>query len=96
MSGPRIHDTGGQSVRRSGGQHLVSSDTRVVLVSSCICRNLAFSDLLPRARAASWNLEQLMRETGAGTQCGLCRPYLRRMLQTGETGFRELLPPESA
>ena len=69
---------------------------QAVLVSRCICRNLGFSDLLPRARAGNWSLDQLMRETGAGTHCGLCRPYLRRMLQTGETGFRELLPPESA
>jgi bacterioferritin-associated ferredoxin len=37
-----------------------------------------------------------MSQTGAGAQCGLCRPYLRRMLQTGETAFRALLPPEPA
>jgi bacterioferritin-associated ferredoxin len=62
-----------------------------VLVSRCICRNVAFAELLPRARAAEWSLGDLMRETGCGVQCGLCRPYLRRMLQTGETEFHELL-----
>jgi bacterioferritin-associated ferredoxin len=65
-----------------------------VLVSRCICRNLSFTDLLPRARAAGWGLLDLMSETGAGAQCGLCRPYLRRMLRTGETSFSELLSPE--
>jgi bacterioferritin-associated ferredoxin len=50
-----------------------------------------FGELLPRARAAGWDLEALVRETGCGAQCGLCRPYLRRMLATGEIVFHELL-----
>ncbi len=62
-----------------------------VEVTRCLCRNVAFEELLPRARAAGWSLEALMRETGCGAGCGLCRPYLRRMLATGETVFRELL-----
>ena len=62
-----------------------------VLVSMCVCRRVPFSDLLPRARANGWELAELMAATGCGAQCGLCRPYLRRMLATGETEFRELL-----
>jgi bacterioferritin-associated ferredoxin len=42
-----------------------------------------------------WTLDTLMRETGCGMQCGLCRPYLRRMLATGETTFHELLRDET-
>lgn len=66
-----------------------------VLVSRCICRGVPFDELLPQARAAGWSLVDLIRETGCGGQCGLCRPYLSRMLSTGETEFYELLPPES-
>jgi bacterioferritin-associated ferredoxin len=62
-----------------------------VEITRCLCRNVAFEQLLPRARAAGWGLEALMRETGCGAGCGLCKPYLRRMLATGETVFRELL-----
>lgn len=62
-----------------------------VLVSMCVCRRTPFTRLLPLARAAGWDLEDLIRETGCGGQCGLCRPYLRRMLATGETEFHELL-----
>ena len=51
--------------------------------------------LLPQARAAGWDLAAVMRETGCGAQCGLCRPYLRRMLATGETTFHELLWEDS-
>jgi bacterioferritin-associated ferredoxin len=67
-----------------------------VLVSRCICRNTAFSVLLPRARAAGWSLQDLMAKTGCGAQCGLCRPYLRRMLRTGETAFSDLLGPDDS
>jgi bacterioferritin-associated ferredoxin len=66
----------------------------VMLIDRCICRNRSFADLLPDARAASWSLNEMIRVTGCGGQCGLCRPYLRRMLATGETAFDHLLPPE--
>lgn len=62
-----------------------------VLVTLCVCRQQPFARLLPLARARGWDLAALMRETGCGAGCGLCRPYLRRMLATGETEFHELL-----
>lgn len=64
-------------------------------IARCICRSVPFAALLPLARAGDWSLDDLMRETGCGAQCGLCRPYLRRMLATGETTFHEILtePP---
>lgn len=62
-----------------------------VEITRCLCRGITFAELLPMARAQGWDLATLMRETGAGAGCGICRPYLRRMLATGETIFRELL-----
>lgn len=62
-----------------------------VRVTHCLCRREPFAQLLPRARERGWDLADLMRETGCGAQCGLCRPYLRRMLATGQTVFTELL-----
>ena len=67
----------------------------MVLISRCICRNVEFSQLLPRARAKGWSLDDLVRETGCGGQCGLCRPYLSRMLRTGETEFHEILTADT-
>jgi bacterioferritin-associated ferredoxin len=52
---------------------------------------MPFERLLPLARERGWDLQALMDETGCGDQCGLCRPYLRRMLATGETVFHEIL-----
>ncbi|MGH7509010.1 MAG: (2Fe-2S)-binding protein [Gemmatimonadales bacterium] len=62
-----------------------------VLVSGCICKATSFEVLHARASSEGWDLAALMRETGCGAQCGLCRPYLRRMLRTGETAFYQLL-----
>lgn len=62
-----------------------------ISVTQCLCRREPFARLLPLAREHDWTLEDLIRETGCGGQCGLCRPYLRRMLATGETDFSELL-----
>ena len=60
-------------------------------IDRCVCLNRRFAELLPAARVRGFTLADLMRETGCGDQCGLCRPYLRRMLATGETTFHELL-----
>lgn len=62
-----------------------------IRVDRCICRQTPFEQLLPPARRGHWTLADLIRETGCGGQCGLCRPYLRRMLRTGETVFHQLL-----
>jgi bacterioferritin-associated ferredoxin len=62
-----------------------------ISVTQCLCRQIPFIRLLPSAREHGWTLEDLIRETGCGGQCGLCRPYLRRMLATGETEFSQLL-----
>jgi bacterioferritin-associated ferredoxin len=67
-----------------------------VLVAMCVCRRVPFAILLPLARAEGWGLEELAAATGCGAGCGLCRPYLRRMLTTGETEFRELLREDTA
>ena len=83
---------GGTAVRGAAyGSLAMSSRTAAVLISHCICRNRSFADLLPLARRHSWTLTDLIRETGCGGQCGLCKPYLRRMLATGETEFHEII-----
>lgn len=62
-----------------------------MLVTGCICKSTSFEVLHAQAAAENWNLADIMRETGCGAGCGLCRPYLRRMLRTGQTRFYELL-----
>jgi bacterioferritin-associated ferredoxin len=62
-----------------------------ILVTACICRRTPFSHLLRLTREHGWGLDDLVRETGGGGQCGLCRPYLGRMLATGQTEFHQLI-----
>jgi bacterioferritin-associated ferredoxin len=62
-----------------------------VRVTMCVCRQMPFERLLPIARANGWGLAELIERTGCGAGCSLCRPYLRRMLDTGETCFHQLL-----
>jgi len=69
----------------------LTSRSTSVLVSRCVCKAAPFGELLALATASGWDLDDLVRETGCGAQCGLCRPYLSRMLRTGETEFHEIL-----
>ena len=73
----------------------MATNTGRVLISRCICRNVEFGELLPRVLANGWGLDDLVRETGCGGQCGLCRPYLSRMLRTGETEFHQILTADT-
>ena len=86
----------GLSPASGASRSTASSGRAAVQVDRCVCRNRLFSDLLPEARLQGWDLAALMSATGCGAQCGLCRPYLLRMLETGETVFHELLPAEPA
>jgi bacterioferritin-associated ferredoxin len=63
-----------------------------VLITRCVCRSFPFDQLLPLVKAGQWILEDVVAHTGCGDECGLCRPYLRAMIDTGQTEFRQLLP----
>jgi bacterioferritin-associated ferredoxin len=64
-------------------------------VRACICAGRTFSSLYAEAlRTGVTDLETLVCATGAGGGCGFCRPYLQRMLLTGETAFPVLAPLE--
>jgi bacterioferritin-associated ferredoxin len=62
-----------------------------ITITRCVCQRMPFATLLPWARAHGWTLDDIVRETGCGDQCGLCRPYLRAMLASGTTEFHEVL-----
>jgi bacterioferritin-associated ferredoxin len=62
-----------------------------ITVTQCVCRRMPFAVLEPLARRHGWTLDAVMQETGCGDQCGLCRPYLREMLRTGQVEFHDIL-----
>ena len=72
-------------------------------IDRCFCFVRTFSDLRDVAEAAgARTVDELQGHVRFGEQCGLCRPYVRRMLRTGETVFAEIVteadepPGESA
>jgi bacterioferritin-associated ferredoxin len=56
-------------------------------VDRCVCHKVSFQVLRDIARREGCGLEQLAAKTGCTTGCGMCRPYVERMLQTGQTSF---------
>lgn len=57
-------------------------------INRCICHKITFEELLQIAREKGLKtVEELQREKVGSTQCKLCEPYLKKMLQTGQTSF---------
>ncbi len=73
----------------------VPSSRASLRIDRCVCLDRNFADLLSLARARRMDLAEVTRETGCGGRCRLCRPYLRRMLATGETVFHQIIEAEA-
>ena len=65
-------------------------------VRACLCYPHAFAELKAMANLNGWTtVADITRAVGCGSGCGLCRPYLAKMLRTGETAFAILPPAQS-
>lgn len=61
-------------------------------VRACLCYPHTFAELKLLAEQNDWQTAaDITTAVGCGSGCGLCRPYLARMLETGETAF-DILP----
>ena len=57
-------------------------------VRACMCYPHTFAELKQLAEANGWQtVREITAALGCGSGCGLCRPYLAKMLETGETEF---------
>ena len=64
-------------------------------VRSCICYPNTFAELKDEATRQGWTtIEEITAARGCGSGCGACRPYLQKMLETGETAFEVMVPQE--
>ncbi len=52
-------------------------------VDRCVCRGVAFADLIRLARTEQLSINELTDRTGCGESCGLCLPYIRLAIATG-------------
>lgn len=46
------------------------------MVSYCVCFGVEFEEILNRI-SQSETLEDIVKDTGAGTNCGMCQPYIK-------------------
>ncbi len=53
-------------------------------IRKCVCFDVTFAALRD---AGVKTLEEAGERFGCGTNCGLCRPFVVRMIETGETVF---------
>ncbi len=60
-------------------------------IDRCVCFDLTFAFVLKDAQEKQRTVEQVELSLGCGGGCGLCRPYLRRCLRTGETSFEYII-----
>lgn len=65
-----------------------------IRIDRCVCTGQSFAALLKVARSQDLGLNALAKQTGACEQCGLCRQYLARTLQTGQVIFDDLIEPD--
>ncbi|MCS6776214.1 MAG: (2Fe-2S)-binding protein [Chloroherpetonaceae bacterium] len=57
-------------------------------VRACLCYARTFAEIKELALQNGWRtVAEITQALGCGGGCGLCVPYLERMLATGETAF---------
>jgi bacterioferritin-associated ferredoxin len=66
---------------------------RDICVDRCVCYDRTFAELKSAAGAESLQLDEIAKRFGCGSCCGVCRPYIERMLETGETVFHQIIMP---
>jgi bacterioferritin-associated ferredoxin len=64
------------------------------MVDRCICFSKSFSELKSLAQQhGARDVAALQTVAEFGLRCGLCKPYVQRMLSTGQTDFAVMPTP---
>jgi len=66
-----------------------------MLINRCVCYNIKFSEVKKIMEENNFtSLEEVQKVVDVSKNCQLCRPYLERMLKTGETEFSYIITKE--
>jgi bacterioferritin-associated ferredoxin len=60
-------------------------------IDRCVCYDRTFAELRIASVTEDLGMDELSKRFGCGTCCGMCRPYIERMLETGETVFHQIV-----
>ena len=66
-----------------------------VCIDRCICYDRTFAELRVAAATEDLGMDDITQRFGCGSCCGMCRPYIERMLETGETVFHQIMVSSS-
>ena len=69
----------------------------MIRIDRCYCFDVTFAHLKQVAtQTEAQSVEDLQRRVVFGQRCKLCHAYVRRMLETGETIFSEIIESGSS
>ncbi len=58
------------------------------MVTKCVCADVTFEKMKEIAEKRHCKtIACIQRYVTFGESCGMCRPYVKKMLETGETSF---------
>ena len=64
----------------------------MIVIDRCLCFQESFAALYALAqKTGAASFEELQKHVTFGENCRLCRPYVERMLETGETTFHQII-----
>jgi bacterioferritin-associated ferredoxin len=69
---------------------------RDIVIDRCVCYDRTFAELKSAIGGDAVDLAEITKRFGCGSCCGVCRPYIERMLETGETVFHQIILPRDA
>ncbi len=61
-------------------------------IDRCVCHAVPFERVLRHCREhPDAGFEDVRRALKCGSGCGLCEPYVRRLMRTGQTVFHQVI-----
>lgn len=66
-----------------------------MLIDRCICFNTKFSEIKSIMEENNFTtIEEVQKLIDVSKNCLLCRPYIKKMIETGETEFNYIIEKE--
>jgi bacterioferritin-associated ferredoxin len=60
-------------------------------IDRCVCFDMLFADIIERAKSEGWAVEDIEAILGCGSGCGMCKPYIREGMKTGQVVFDKII-----
>jgi bacterioferritin-associated ferredoxin len=65
------------------------------MIDRCVCHDKTFAELIEIAGREGLDYDALADATGCGRNCGLCEPFVKTAIRTGEVVFTSVPEPDT-